>query len=179
MRKATFSVLMFSILSISATVSAADRLKPGLWSMNMKSDAMKDREMPKISPEQAAQMKKMGMKIPEMQDGGMVMKVCMTKEMTERDQPQQMDQKNSGCEMKNFKRSGDSYTGEMVCDGPDMKGVGKIAGKYPTAESFNSTYDFKGTVQGQPANHHQETSGKWLSADCGDVKPAADYAKKK
>lgn len=176
MRKAIFSILMFSILSISATVSAADRLKPGLWSMNMKADAMKS--MPKMSPQQMEQMKKMGVKMPEMQDGGMVMKVCMTKEMTERDRPPQTGENNSGCEMKNFKRSGDSYSGEMVCDGPNLKGVGTITGKYPTAESFSSTYDFKGTMQGHPATTHQETSGKWLSADCGDVKPASDYAKK-
>jgi hypothetical protein len=123
-------------------------------------------------------MKKAGVKMPEMQDGGMTTKVCMTKEMTDRDQPHQSGQ-NSGCEMKNFKRSGDSYTGEMVCDGPTMKGVGTISGKNPSAETFSSTYDFKGTTYGQPMTHHHETTGKWLSADCGDVRPASDYTKKK
>jgi hypothetical protein len=38
----------------------------------------------------------------------------------------------------------------------------------------NSTYDFKGSAGGQPVSQHQETSGKWLGADCGNVKPVSD-----
>ena len=176
MRKFTLSMVAFSILAASAAVSAADQMKPGLWAMTMKSDEMKN--MPKMSPEQMEQMRKMGVNMPHMQDGGMMVKVCMTKAMVERDQPPS-GPTESGCQTKNFKRSGNSYTAEILCDGPTIKGIGKIKGSFSGQEKFSSTYDFKGTMQGRPADAHHETSGKWLGADCGDIKPMADFAPKK
>ncbi len=176
MRKTTFLIALFSLCTVSATVSAAERMKPGLWSMTIKSDAMKN--MPKIPPEQMEAMRKMGVNMPQMQDGGMVVKVCMTKDMVERDQPP-VGQNDSGCQMKNFKRSGDSYSMDMQCDGPNFKGTGTIKGSNSSNESFTAASDFKGTAHGQPANHHQETTGKWLAADCGDVKPMHDMMPKK
>jgi hypothetical protein len=177
MRKTSFLIAMFSMCACVTAASAADRMKPGLWSMTIKSDAMKN--MPKMSPDQMEAMRKMGVNIPQMQDGGMVVKVCMTKEMVERDQPPATSQNESGCQMKNFNRSGDGYSMDMLCDSPNFKGTGTVKGSNPSKESFTSISDFKGTAHGQPANHHQETSGKWLAADCGDVKPMSDMMPKK
>lgn len=177
MRKTAVSIFMFSILCSSATVWAAGQIKPGLWEMNVKSDAFKN--MPKIPPEQMKQMREMGVNMPQMQDGGMVSKMCITKEMAERDEAPQMNQKESGCESKNYKRSGNTYSLDIVCDGPDMKGTGKVKGTYASNERFSSSYDFKGTAHGQPINHQQEATGKWLGADCGSVKPLDQPVKKK
>lgn len=53
---------------------------------------MKNAPRPKISPQQAEQMRKMGIKMPEQSDGGIVMKVCYTKEMlAEKDVPSAND----------------------------------------------------------------------------------------
>lgn len=177
MRKTAVSLFMFSMLCSSATVWAAAQIKPGLWEMNVKSDAFKN--MPKIPPEQMKQMREMGINVPQMQDGGMTSKVCISKEMAERNETPQMEQKEMGCQSKNFQRSGDSYSLDIVCDGPDMKGTGKVKGTYSSNERFTSTYDFKGISHGQPVNHRQESSGKWLSADCGSVKPIDQPARKK
>jgi hypothetical protein len=167
------------VLSLALTASfafAQDKLKPGLWEMTMKSDAMKN--MPKISPEQMEQMRKMGVHVPQMQDGGMVTKVCITKEMAEREQ-MPMTQNESDCQTKNYQRSGNTYSVDVVCNGPDLKGNGKMKGKMNGSESFSSTYDFKGTAHGQPINQKHENSGKWLSTDCGNVKPMAETPVKK
>jgi hypothetical protein len=152
---------------------AAGQMKPGLWEMSMKSDAFK--AMPKMSPQQMEQMRKMGVNVPQMQDGAMVSKVCMTKEMVEREQPP-MGRNEVGCQTKNFQRSGNSYSGDIVCDGSVMKGTGKVKGTFAGDTGFTSTYDFKGTTQGQPVTHHSETNGKWLAADCGSVKPVSEMA---
>jgi hypothetical protein len=176
MRKTAISILTLSTLCFSATVSAAGQLKPGLWGMTVKSDAMKN--MPKIPPEQLEQMKKMGVKVPQMQDGAMVHKVCISREMAERDQPPQIDRKESGCQSKNYQRSANGYSLDMVCDGPHLKGIGKVTGTFSGNESFSSSYDFKGTAQGRPVEQKMETTGKWLSADCGDVKSMGEMAKK-
>lgn len=161
-------IILVSITLLSAaTCAAADKMKPGLWEMTTKSDAMK--AMPKIPPEQLEKMKQMGIKMPDMQNGAMVHKVCMTKEMVEQDKPPASSREQQ-CQNKSFNRSGNNYTAEMVCDGPDMKGTGTVKGSM-TAENLTSVYDFKGTSRGQPINHHMETTGKWLGSDCGDTKP--------
>lgn len=177
MRKIAFSVLTLSIFSFSAAVWAASQVKPGLWEMSMKSDAMKN--IPKMTSEQMKQLREMGVNLPEMQDGGMVTKVCISKEMAERDQLPQMNQKESGCETKNYQRTGTGFNMDIICDGPDMKGEGKVKGKFSGSESFTSIYDFKGTAYGQPVDQRLEGSGKWLGTDCGAVQPMTEPMQKK
>ena len=169
MRKTAISIVALSLLGSSVAASAAGQIRPGLWEMTIKSDAFKN--IPKMPPEQLNKMREMGINIPQMQDGGMVSKVCITREMAERDDATQLNQKESGCESKNYRRSGNSYSLDVVCNGPDLKGNGTMKGSYSGNERFSSTYDFKGTSHGQPVNHRQESSGKWLAADCGSVKP--------
>jgi hypothetical protein len=171
MRKIVWLVLSLSLATSLAF--AQEKLKPGLWEMTMKSDEMKN--MPKMSPQQMEQMRKMGVHVPQMQDGGMVTKVCITKEMAEQD-GMPMTQKESDCQPKNYQRSGSSYISEVVCNGPNLKGTGKVKGTMTGNESFSSSYDFKGTAHGQPINQKHENSGKWLSADCGNVKPLGQQA---
>ncbi|WP_052452386.1 DUF3617 domain-containing protein [Noviherbaspirillum autotrophicum] len=177
MRIVARSILLLSLLSSSAAVLAAGQTKAGLWEMTMKSDAMKN--MPKIAPEQMEQMRKMGINVPQMQDGGLVTKVCISQEMAERDEPPPMEDKASGCQTRNFQRNGSSYSMDIVCDGPQMKGTGRARGTFSGNTSFTSTYDFKGAMHGQPVSQHHETSGKWLSADCGSIKPIGDLMPKK
>lgn len=172
MRKTIVSILICCAAAAPAAW-AAGQMKPGLWEMSMKSDAFK--AMPKMSPQQMEQMRKMGVNVPQMQDGAMVSKVCITKEMAEREQPP-MGRNEAGCQSKNFQRSGNAYSGDIVCDGALMKGTGKVKGTFASDSGFTSVYDFKGTAHGQPMNHHSETSGKWLAADCGSVKPVAEMA---
>lgn len=174
MRK-TFIVI--SLCSLSSVAWAAGQMKPGLWEMTIKSDAMKN--MPKIPPEQMEQMRKMGVNIPQMQDGAMITKVCITKQMADSDQLPGMEKNSTGCQPKNMQRSGSSYSVDIVCNGPDMKGEGKAKGNFNGNESFASTYDFKGSMHGQPVNQHQESSGKWVAADCGSVRPMGEMMPKK
>jgi hypothetical protein len=175
MRKLTVPLLICSLLTAPAW--AAGQMKQGLWEMTVKSDAMKN--MPKISPEQIEQMRKMGIEVPQMRDGGIITKVCVSKQMADSDRLPGLDNKDMGCQSKNMQRDGGSYSVDIVCDGSMMKGEGKAKGTFSGNESFNSTYDFKGSVHGQPVTQHAEQSGKWLSADCGNVKPVSDLMPKK
>jgi hypothetical protein len=176
MYKKTISVFLFSAITCSTAVWADSTLKPGLWEMTVKSDAMKS--MPKMSAEQMEQMRKLGVNMPLMQDGGMVMKVCVSKEMAEQNQLPQTNQVGSECKSKNFQKTGSNYSVDIVCDGSHMKGEGKGQGTFAGNDRFNSTYDFKGTTDGRPVAQHQETSGKWTAADCGDIKPVGNYLRK-
>jgi len=176
MRTLTMSLLLGSMLCTSVTAHAAEQMKPGLWEMTMKSDETAN--MPKMSPEQMEQMRRMGINMPQTQDGAIVTKMCITKQMAERDQPP-MSGNDSGCQSKNYRRSGNTYTVDIVCTGPTMKGEGKAKGTFAGTSSFTSTYDFKGTMNGQPVTQHHESSGRWLAADCGNVKPVGDAPPKR
>ena len=176
MRKLAIPLLMLLMLFAVTAVQAAGQMKAGLWEMTMKSDMMKN--MPKMSPEQMEQMRRMGANVPQMQDGAMVTKACVSKEMAEREEPPQMSQKESGCEAKNYQRTTSGYTLEIVCDGANMKGEGTVKGTFAGNERFNSVYDFTGIVKGKPVSQHHEISAKWIGAACGDVKPLSDFTKK-
>jgi hypothetical protein len=179
MREILFSFVLFLMLSISATVFAAERMKPGLWLLTIKSDAMKNNpQMQQMSPEQMEAMRKMGVNVKQMQDGITETKVCMTKEMVERDHPP-IGKNQKDCHIDNFERNGNTYSAKMVCDGSNMQGTAMIKGVHSGLENYSWTSDFKGTARGHKIDSHQEASGKWLGPECGDVKPATDYLKKK
>lgn len=176
MRRISLSILMCTLLGAAATAGATGQMKPGLWEMGMKSDAFKN--MPQMSPQQMEQMRKMGVNVPQIKDGAMISQVCITKEMAKQDTPP-MEANEAGCQAKNHQRSGSSYSVDIVCDGAGMKGTGKAKGTFVGDTSFSSTYEFKGTAHGQPVNTRSENTGKWLSADCGKIKPIAEMAPKK
>ena len=147
----------------------ASPMNPGLWELKMESDQMKQMPQPKISPQQAEQMRKMGIKLPEQRDGGMIMKVCYTKKMlAERDIP--ATQNDQECKPANMSRSGNSFSGQIICDGPNMKGTGTVQGTM-TATSYQFTSSFDGSMGGQPVKHTTKMTGTFISADCGDIKP--------
>ncbi len=145
----------------------ASPMNPGLWEITMQSDQM--RQQPQISPQQAAQMRKMGMNVPEMRNGGMVMKVCYTKELLAQSGVPST-QNDQECKPTNMSKNGDSFSGQVVCDGPNMKGTGTTQGTM-TATNFQLTSNFSGTMGGQPVNHKTQTSGTFINSNCGDVKP--------
>lgn len=156
---------------------AAGKMKPGLWEMSIKTDAMK--AMPKMSSAQMEQMKKMGIKMPMMEDGVIKTKVCISKEMAERDPATATTAPNhSNCTPKNVVQNGNEYSMDLICDGPELKGIGVVRGNFNGNDSVRSSYDFKGTSHNRPVNHHTETTGKLLSSDCGDVKPVEAFPKK-
>jgi len=172
MRRITFPIACLLILTIAAAVLAAERMKPGLWLITIKSDATK--QMQQMSPQQMEMLRQRGIN----PGGGMESRVCITKEMTERDHPP-TGKSQKDCHMDSFERSGNTYTVKMVCDGPNMQGTIVTKGVHSGPESYSWVSDMKGTARGHQINSHQEGSGKWLGSDCGDVKPMSDHGKEK
>lgn len=177
MKKTAITLTVFAMSFAATSAHAVGMMKQGLWEVTTKSDAMKN--MPKIPPEQLEKMRQMGIQVPQMSDGGMTIKMCVSKAMSERETPPPNGpaEARSGCEHKNFQHTGNSYSLDIVCDGPQRKGTGTVRGTF-TGDTFTSSYDFQGTARGQPANIHGETSGKYLGGDCGTVKPMDEYLKK-
>jgi hypothetical protein len=169
--------LIVAIVALLSCTAAAAQVKPGLWEMTMKSDQFKQQPMPNLTPAQKEQMQKMGVTLPTVRDGAFVQQVCLTKEDIARNKTPGAPREASGeCKIANQNQSGNTYRADLVCDGPNLKGKGTLKGTYSGDSSYTSSYDFNGTSRGREANQHIETSGKWLKADCGSVKPASELA---
>lgn len=156
------------LCALSLPLLAQEKMKPGLWEMTVKSDMLKS--MQSIPPAQLEELKKRGIKMPDMQDGAIKQKICVTKEMSEQNGKAPMQNSPGGCQQKSNKRQGNTHIMEMACDNPNLKGTGTVKATY-TEKSLESTFDFKGIANRRPSIQHVETTGKWISADCGDIKP--------
>lgn len=163
-------------LVLAAHAHAAGNMKPGLWEITTQSDAMQS--MPKIPPEQIERMRKMGVDVPQLQNGAIVSKVCITPEMAQREQWPRPEQDGKDCTTGAPQTQGNGYTADIVCNGPNVKGKGTVKASFTGNTSFSSSTSFNGTAGGRPIKDHSVTSGKWLAADCGAVQPAAPLQKK-
>lgn len=168
MRKAAIALTILSLFSAATEAIAAGVMKPGLWEITTKSDGLKT--IPNLTAQQKEQMRQAGIDIEQMSAGSMVSKICISKEMAERDQPPLMSTNQTGCVHKNAQRSSTGYSADIVCNGPNMTGSGTVKGTF-VGDTFSAVNDFKGSSHGEPVNRHSETTGKYLGSDCGNIKP--------
>lgn len=154
---------------LAVPVFAAGVIRPGLWEVTSQSPLTKS--LPKISPEQTEQLKQMGLDVSQLQSGAVVGKVCITKEMAAREELPPLTENEAGCKVTNQSRNGATFLVDMQCDSAQMQGKGTSRTVFSNSESFTSTANFSGTVQGIPVNDRVDTSGKWMRDDCGGVKP--------
>lgn len=177
MRMTSFvAAAAFAALSLPA---AAQGLKPGLWEINNKMGgnpqmdealAEMQKQLASMPPDQRKQMEAMmaqrGVQMaPPGKGGGMAARVCMTKEQVERNEvPMQED-----CKMTSQSRSGNTTKMAFTCSKPPSSGEGTFT--YLGPEAYTSKMTVKTVVDGKPETMTMEGSGKWLAADCGNLKP--------
>ena len=132
------------------------------------------KQMAAMAPEQRKQIEQMmasrGM---SMGAQGTVLKVCVTKEDVARKAEPQF---REGCTQQVVQRTASSMKVKFECTQPQpMSGEGEM--------SFTSdkAYTGKSTVMSQANGKAQqmtiEMAGKWLAAECGDIKPRSAPAK--
>jgi hypothetical protein len=168
-----------AVALLGTAAQAQSHLKPGLWeeTVTSKSDnaqamaameQMKQR-MAAMSPEQRAAMEKMmgGRGMPG-SGAPNVLRVCITKEQAERNfAPDQ----NGHCTRSNVSTSGNTTKFDISCVTPHstMTGHGTFTDMGGSAFAITSTAD---VVSPRTTMHIQnDIAGKFLSSDCGDVKP--------
>lgn len=166
-------------LACAALPAGAQSRKPGLWEINNKTNnpqmdqAMADmqKQIAAMPPDQRKQMEAMmarqGVKMAPGAGGGMAVQTCMTKEMAERNDVPMQD----GCKITKQDRNGNTMKMAYVCTNPPSSGEGEFT--FASPESYRSRMTVRTSAQGKPETMTMETSGKWLKADCGSVKPPA------
>lgn len=153
-------------------------MKPGLWEIRQQTQldpaqqAQRDEareQMAALPPEQRKMMESMmaqrGMSI-DMTGNGMTMKVCVSKEQAARDEPP-IDEKGN-CK-HDVKRNGNVIHTRFECSDPPSKGEGDVTITSPQAYAMK----MRVTTQddGKPQTMVMNGTGRWLGADCGNIKP--------
>ena len=178
-----------AMLATACTLAAAQSIKPGLWEVSTKMGgnpemdkamAQMQQQMAAMPPEQRKMMQdmmaKQGGAMPTVgSGGGMAMKVCITPEMAARnDMPTQTE---GDCTTTVTSRSGNTMKMKFVCTKPPSSGEGTYTFMGDTAYTMKMTMSSQ--HQGKPQNMSMDGQGKWLSADCGAIKPMTVPSPKK
>ena len=158
--------------------AAQARLQPGLWehTMQMKSGsgqmegaiAQMQARLAAMPPDKRKQIEAM-MAQQGAALGGTpgTVRVCLSKEAAERGESPQSDGR---CKQEALQRNGNTVRFRFTCAGdPPSSGEGEYTLAGPTA--YNGRMVVNTTRRGQPERMEMTQSGKWLSADCGGLKP--------
>jgi hypothetical protein len=173
------SLIAFAV-GICAVSASAQDLKPGLWQVTSKmtsaggemekAAAEMQQQMASMPPEQRRMMEEMmakqGVKLGAGGPGEMVTKLCMTKEMVERNE---LPAQQGNCKNVTQPRSGNTVKMTFVCTDPASSGEGQYTIVNP--EAYTTKLVVRSTAQGKPETTNIDAAGKWLTADCGNVKP--------
>lgn len=175
-------LLAAAIVAMCGTAHADPHMRPGLWeeTVSVKSDdaqanaameQMKAR-MAAMPPEQRAAMEKMlaGHGVGLSPGAPNTLRVCVTQAQVDRGfQPE-----DSGhCSRSNVSTSGSTTSFDYACksERSSVTGHGTFTALGDSAFKASSSTDM---VSAKTTRHLQsDISGKFVSSDCGDVKPAA------
>lgn len=146
-------------------------LKPGLWQIHseretngQKAPDMSER-LKNMPPERRAQVEAM-MKKQGVDASGNIGKVCQTREM--------LDSKNfvnslPDCKTTYSVRNNASWKSHTSCPQMHLESDGEIF--FTNPENYTTKITSVTQTDGKTSTSHMTMTGKWLSADCGDIKP--------
>ena len=176
-RIAYSAVLAGSVFALNAH---AQTVKPGLWEMTNKLQsgsgeiekamAEAQRTMADLPPEQRKMMQdmmaKQGVTIGASAPGAMRINICLTQEMIDNNE---LSAPAGDCKTTHSPRVGNSMKVSYVCTKPPSSGEGQVTFAGP--EAFDSKMTVNTTASGKNEKVMLEGQGKWLSAECGAIKP--------
>lgn len=167
-------------LAVLASARAQQGMTPGLWetTTNFKNGAMSDamakmqEKMASMTPEQRAMMQQVmasrGMSVGPA-GNAITAKNCVAKDQAARGGVPQTDGR---CQNTETSRSGSTVKYTFACTGDHpMTGTGEFTMSSSTSYTMHSVSDT--VVDGKPQHMEMDVAGKWISADCGSVKPFA------
>lgn len=174
----------------AAGPAAAQKIAPGLWehSITMKmtgnpqmEEGLKrmQEQLASMPPEKRKQMEEMMARQGGTSMSGLTgmmsgkpttMKVCITPEQAAKDH---IPTSNGNCQQVDTQRSGKTMKVKFTCTRPDggsMTGEGQF--NLISDKEHNGHMVMDGTGRkGEPMHMEIDQAGRWLGADCGDVKP--------
>ena len=166
------------LAGLLAGAAHAQQMKPGLWEFKQTPQldparqaqmAQAQKAMESMPPEQRQMIEKMmaqkGVNV-SMAGGAITIKTCVTKEQAERNMAPVSHQGNCTQEVK---RSGSTIQTHFVCTDPASEGDATVTLR--GNEGFTNDVTMRHQRQGKTETTRVSGEGRWLGADCGDVKP--------
>jgi hypothetical protein len=167
------------LAACSLGASAQQSMKPGLWEISNKMGgspemdqamAKMQAQLASMPPEQRKMMQdmmaKQGVSMGAGGAGGMTAKVCMTKEMVDR---KEFPQQHGDCKQTASPMTGNTMKFSYVCTQPPSSGEGQVT--FVSPEAYTMHMDITSSARGKPEKMTMDANGKFLSADCGAIKP--------
>lgn len=170
-----------ALVTLASGAVWAQSTKPGLWEIsnrisgNAEMDAamaQMQQQMASMPPEQRKMMEDMmarqGVSMPKAgAGGGMSLRICITPEMAAR---QEMPQQTEGdCTTKLVSRSSNTMKVSFECKNPPSSGEGTYTFQGDTGYTMQMA--MKTVRNGKTETMNLNGQGKWLSGDCGNIKP--------
>ncbi|CAG0996930.1 hypothetical protein MTYP_02615 [Methylophilaceae bacterium] len=157
-------LLLIPITSSALAFAATEQLKPGLWTMTIN---MQMAGMPQLSDDDIAQMRQMGIELPFVPGKPATVQQCITPEQATLEKPiDHYSNPDDQCSVKNYRRNGNSVSGDMVCTG-DMKAQGRFVMTVNSNTSFSGKWALKGvTRDGLPIDQSSDIHARWMQAKC-------------
>ena len=168
------------VCALAAATAGAQTQAPGLWesSMTMKTGggetdpAVADfqAQLAKMPPEQRKaleqQMASRGLSIGGA-GHGLTVKVCISKEQAAKPAEPHL---NGKCTQSDVQRSGGTVRFKFACTQPiASSGTGEWA--FEGDKAYRGKVTSVAQVNGQARPVNIEMTGRWLAADCGEIKP--------
>jgi hypothetical protein len=164
--------LLVALLALVCGTVHAEDLKPGLWEITSRTPgahpgvvADMREHLAKMSPEQRKQIEKVMTERGMVLDEDVVTKICLTRKDVQSNLPPM--NLVGHCTYQYGARGRPVLMFRFTCTHPKSKGEGEYAFM---SESFKSNYSL--TTQGEEPKK-KEIIGKFMSADCGNVRPAS------
>jgi hypothetical protein len=155
--------------------------KPGLWETTNTTEITGMPVMPQIPPEALAKMTpEQRAQFDAMMKGrgaaggprSTTTKSCLTREALERGLA--FHQSDKSCAPKVVSSSSSKQVMHVECDQGKVKTTGDLTIERIDSEHAKGTMTMKSTEANQPINVKMSFTTKWLSSDCGDVKPMGE-----
>jgi hypothetical protein len=177
-RSAVFSALgSVALLASAAGSMPAPPIKPGLWEVRM--SVLDASGKPQAPPEQAAManippemrarmeemMKARGLPMPGA-DGAL--KVCQTKESLDSGRWQALAA-SAGCTTSYTAQSASGWKFHSSCPKLKSESDGEVV--FTNSETYSSKVTTTSNLTGSEKTQTRVAAGRWLGANCGDVKP--------
>lgn len=178
-------LMALGLPAASTALAQPAKMQPGLWeqSVTMKSAsgqmeaqmAQMQQQMASMPPEQ----RKMVEDMVARQGVGMgaagkphTVRLCISPEQAER---QDVAQHDGNCKQELLQRSGSTLRYRFACTGENAAtGEGEYTLASPTSYSGKASVLMQ--VKGKPEKMDMTTNGRWVSADCGTIKPRTGTA---
>src|SRR5882757_5546586 len=177
-RTSLFALVFFALIASAATDNLS--IKPGLWEVTTSSEskgappvdaarkAEMEKMMTKMSPEMRARIEASQKKSQAMA-GPRVSKSCVTKEDLSR--PLGMGTEDGKCTRTIIKSTSSSQEIRVDCAIGERKSTALLRVTATNSENWTGTMDTSIPTAKGDITVRTNMSGKWLGADCGDVKP--------